>query len=74
VNKTKLLIYVVKASLAPVVVATALWAKGDAQPTTWALLALATEAIWQGVNAGGAFLSDPTAVPNPETPTEKTSP
>ena len=56
---SKLLIYITKASLAPVVIATALWAKGEAHPTLWAILALTTEAVWQGVNAWGAYLSDP---------------
>lgn len=65
----KLLIYVLKASLAPVVIATALWAKGEAHPTTWALLALGTEAVWQGINAWGAYLSDPTSK-QPEKPNE----
>lgn len=78
----KCLIYILKASLAPVVIATALWAKGEAEPTHWALLALGVEALWQGVNAWGAYLSEPngkssanghTSNLNPETnPTPKT--
>lgn len=67
----KLTIYVLKASLAPVVISTALWAKGEAHPTTWVLLALVMEAAWQGINAWGAYLSDPA---NPKPNETKTQP
>lgn len=66
-NKTKLRIYVWKAVLAPVVIATALWAKDGHFPTLVVLLAVLIEGVWQGVNAWGAFLSDPNGSKNGHT-------